>query len=140
MTAPRRVNYNGASLTLRQLAAATGQTYACLYGRYRKGDREPELWRPLECVGGNKAGSRSSFRGEGASALTREAEATKREAKSQRERDRAVRIAELKALHAAAFARPLIDSKLLTKAERAAIRERVKFSGQVNWRTNGASY
>lgn len=45
MTAPRRVNYNGASLTLRQLAAATGQTYACLYGRYRKGDREPELWR-----------------------------------------------------------------------------------------------
>lgn len=141
MSATRRVNYNGAELTLRELASVVGISYSCLDGRYRKGDREPALWRPLDCVGGNKAGKRppSVLRGEGVSIKTREQEAARREQQLARKQREAETRARLMVEHAAAFARPLIDAGLLKPKEHLAIVERVKFSGQKNWRTDGGA-
>jgi hypothetical protein len=140
MTPSRHITYNGAQLTLKQLAKATGLSYPCLAGRYRKGDREPKLWRPRDCVGGNRKGkSPQSLRGEGVTSRAREEEAAKREARLKRERDRAWRIAAMKVSHAAAMSAPLIDASLLTAAERVANWNRVRNSGQRSWRVTGAS-
>lgn len=137
MTAARRVPHNGCELTLRELAEATGHTYACLCGRYGKGDRGEKLIRPLDCVGKNSARTPQSLRGEGADVNTRKAEAAKREAQLERDRERAVRMAALRAEHARVMAAPLIDSSLLTDAEHAASWKRVNYCGQRNWRTKG---
>jgi hypothetical protein len=137
---PRLITYNGARLTLRQLSKATGLTYPCLAGRYRKGDREPRLWRPPDCMGGyRKPKSPHSLRGEGATARAREEEAVKREDQRKRVSDRAGRVAEMRAEHAAAMSAPLIDASLLTAAERVANARRVRNSGQRSWRVSGAS-
>lgn len=139
MTTPRRVNYNGADLTLTQLAKAVGISYACLCCRYRKGDRGEQLWRPLDCVGGNKGARRppSALRGEGVSVKTREQEAERRERQAQRKAEQEARVAALKVALAAELRRPLIDSKLLKPKEHLAIIERVKFCGQRNWSLKG---
>jgi hypothetical protein len=139
MTTLRRVNYNGVELTLKQLATATGIGYQCICRRYGKGDREPKLWRPLDCIGGNKGKSRPELRGE-VTDREREQLAATREARMTRERRKAARIASLKEARDAELRRPLIDASLLSRREHAEIRDRVKYSGQRCWRTNGAAY
>jgi hypothetical protein len=140
MNAVRRVNYNGADLTLRELSEAVGISLSCIKIRYHKGDRGPELWRPLDCVGGNKTGRPpSSLRGEGVSIKVREQAAERRAKQLAREVEKQARIDALKAARDAELRRPLIDAKLLKPREHKAIVDRVRFSGQRNWRKDGGA-
>ena len=58
---------------------------------------------------------------------------------TERQRERKAIIDAVRAAHADAFARPLIDSRLLTPTERKRIHERVSSSGQRSWSKKGAS-
>lgn len=135
------VKFDGKVMPLYEAAKLAGLSDYCARKRYQKGERGDVLFRPSHRGRSHKIDTNDQVDALRAKREVKEAaERTKHEqrlARQRRERDSKDRVA---AEHAAAFARPLIDAKLLTKAERQAIRERVKYSGQVNWRTNGASF
>ena len=69
-----------------------------------------------------------------------ERQTDERRGRLARERKRKAIIDAVKTAHADAFAQPLIDSRLLTAAERKRIRERVRFSPDSGrWNENGAT-
>jgi len=124
-------DYHGKSLTLGELASATGIKRATLQRRYEEGDRDAHLWRPLERMRSH-SNAVDTFSQRADLQAQRCAEHSKRErqrqeqaARNERNRMRAERLADAKRQHAEAFAQPLIAADLLSKREREAIRANV---------------
>lgn len=113
----------GMRLSLKQWSKHTGLSYDTLHSRYADGDRGLDLIRPSNTRARNHY-EREDLRemAERKRAAKQQAEEAKREHLASVARSRAKIAAE----HAAAFAKPLIDAKLLTKAERKEIARKVK--------------
>jgi len=126
----RRVEYEGRTITLRELAKIKGVSYAAVSARYRRGERGEQLWRVIAHP--RRVGSMT----ERAQMLN---EATSRRAHSKQDTQAGVNRLQLqvkaqvraKAERDAEFARPLIDATLLTARERQLIRESI--IGRQHW-------
>lgn len=105
--------FNGQELRLSEIARITGHRHSTILNRFDKGDRGPNLWRPLDKSGPHRIDPTDT-----------EHRQMLRDRREERERA----IARARAEHAAAIARPLIDANLLTPAERREIRSRIKFA------------
>ena len=130
MTEQTLVEYRERLVTFSQLSALTGIKAATLWSRWSSGDRGEQLWRPLKKTGVRRPAGRNRSNTD----LMRSQEAVS----EQRQRKRKAIIEAVKTAHADMFAQPLIDSRLLTHAERNQIRRRVSSSAQRFWRVKGA--
>lgn len=132
------ITFGGQAMPLYQAAKLAGLSDYCVRKRYQKGERGAELFRPS---------MRGRFRKPPAQlddlAARREAqqaaERAKMELRFARQRREADARARAVVAHATAFAKPLIDAKLLKPREYQSIVERVRYSGQLNWRSNGGA-
>lgn len=134
MTIPRLVTIDAETFTLRQLAKRSGIAYPTICRRYHIGDRGEELIRPL------MPGRQTKQQVDLAEMHDTHREERRREhaAKRAKEEARRVRLLELRALHAAELARPLISAGLLSRTERKEIRENVV--GRQRWWTADSAY
>lgn len=128
------ITHEGKTLSLSQWARESGLCYETILSRYQRGVRGAELFVPTM----RQAGKDWKSAAEDRQAAKAKDDARKQasEAKTKARHDNRQK---LLAEHQAAFSRPLIDAKLLKPKERQAIAERVKFSGQLNWRANGGA-
>lgn len=133
------VTFDGKQMPLYQAAKLAGLSDYCVRRRYSKGERGDELFRPAN-RGRYRAEPSTNPQVEALRAKQEVREAAERAekerklARQQREREaRARAMVE----HAQAFARPLIDAKLVKQKERLEILERVKYCGQRNWSLKG---
>lgn len=132
------VNFGGKEMPLYQAAKLAGLSDYCVRKRYQKGERGGDLFRPSMHGRFRKPAAQL----DDLQAKRKAVEAAERaaqEMKISRQRREAEARARAMVEHAAAFARPLIDAKLLKQREHKAIVERVRFSGQRNWRKDGGS-
>lgn len=133
------VTFDGKQMPLYKAAKLAGLSDYCVRRRYSKGERGDELFRPAN-RGRYRAEPSTNPQVEALRAKQEVREAVER-AKKERKLARQRRAQEAKARaiveHAAAFARPLIDAKLIKPKEHRAIVERVKFCGQRNWSLKG---
>lgn len=124
-------------MTLYAAAKLAGLSAYCVRKRWQNGKRGADLFRPSHR--GHFA-EKTSAQLEDLKTKRAEREAAehaKQELKLARSRREQEARARAMVEHAAAFARPLIDAKLLKPKEHLAIVERVKFCGQRNWSLKG---
>lgn len=105
--------FKGRVTTLNEIARITGHSYSMIKQRYEAGDRGECLVRPKR-----SEKPRSPYVRKPESLISRLNDSANQ---LRRERIKAIR-----AEHAAAFSRPLIDSSLLTDSQRREIAERVR--------------
>lgn len=130
------VTFGGQTMPLFEAAKLAGLSAYCVRKRWQKGDRGEQLFRPS---------MHGRFRKPPAQLddLVAKREALKAAERAEQERrmsrQRREQEARRRAMveHAKAFARPLIDAKLVKPNERLAIQERVKYCGQRNWSLKG---
>jgi hypothetical protein len=134
------VAFGGETMPLYQAAKLAGLSGYCVRKRYAKGERGDELLRP---VSRGRSRTHPNLTSEQQEALRAKREAkdaaerAKQDLKLARQRREQQARERVAAEHAAAFARPLIDARLLKPMEHLAIVERVKYCGQRNWSLKG---
>ena len=120
------LDWHGETITLFELARRHGMNHGCLLKRWHRGLRGDDLVAPPR-VTVRQPPKTFEQREELADMEHQRSIARSRKARKQqlrqRERDKAIRVAKE---HAAAFAKPLIDGRLLTPAERKANRAKVR--------------
>ena len=124
----RTVDYHGEILTLSQLSARTGLSKDCLDRRYRMGDRDERLWRPLDSMkrtAGTRGAEATNVKRDQQAAQHARIQTRQERERVAQERARSQRDAEL--------ARPLIDAGLLTARERLETRRSIV--GRQRWRS-----
>lgn len=135
------VDYYGKQVTLDQVAKRQGIPYQCIYSRYDRRERGPELWRPSNASKLPAEPVAMAIPDQKISVVDGEmmrskAAARERRHQSKSEQHRTAKAA-MRAAHAEEFRRPLIDQALLSTAERNEIRGNVIYSGQRMWSIKG---
>ena len=125
------VTFGGKEMPLYRAAKVCGISDYTLRKRWRNGDRGDELFRPSRARKPPAEELKARREADEAAERAKNEQRFTRQRREQTARERAM------LEHAAAFARPLIDGKLVKPKERLAIANRVRSSGQRNWRTNG---
>lgn len=139
MTTPHFLDIAGRRYTLREAARVYSLQYATVMDRYRKGDRGVWAVRPLDKGGKAKAGTNTDLAQMNVERDTKRALARRAyEAKRAKADARALRLRQIRAQHAAELARPLIATHLLSRQERAQIRQSIV--GRQRWWTVDSAY
>lgn len=125
------VEHDGKTLSISQLAKITGVGYQTLMLRFHDGLRGADLIRPTRAPREGKR-DRSKQNAERRKNAPARSEVTVRRREAAREATERA-----KAEWAKEFAKPLISAKLLTNEEHREVCDRVKYSGQVQWRNKG---
>lgn len=141
MRAVLMVTFGGKQMSLIQAAKLAGLSEYCVRRRYQKGERGDDLFRlPSRGRSRDELSTNPQVEALRAKQEVREAvERAKKERKLARQQREQEARARAMAEHAKAFARPLIDAKLLKPREHLAILERVKNCGQRCWRKDGGA-
>lgn len=139
MSGPHYVSIAGRRLTLRQASKESGIEYATVADRYRKGDRDERVVRPLDKGGRRRAGENTDL------AQMNEYRDAKREIqrraherkRARLERQQAV-LRAIREAHAALLSAPLIAPGLLSDEERVAVRRSIV--GRQRWWAVDSAY